>query len=72
MRTPYPLLEETRISHQISSPVFSGVKPDRNLVATHQIYLATLLGLWESQCVERGVGSHLEPCRIRIPNYFCL
>src|SRR5215510_2187518 len=41
-------------------------------MATHQIYLVTFLGLCKSECIERGVRSHLEPCRIRIPNYFCL
>src|SRR5438552_14595333 len=48
------------------------MKPDRNPVASHQIYLVTVLGLCVSERVERGVGNHPAPCRIRISNYFCL
>ena len=32
----------------------------------------TVLGVCVSEHVERGVENHLEPCRIRISNYFCL
>src|SRR5439155_7222729 len=53
-------------------PVFSRVAPDRHPVAAHQIHLVAFLGLCVSQRVERGVGNHLEPGRIRISNYFCL
>src|SRR4030095_11335705 len=48
------------------------MKPDRNPLASHQIHLVTVLGVCVSERVERGVGNHLEPCRIRISNYFCL
>ena len=48
------------------------MKPDRNPVASHQIPLVTVLGVCVSERVERGVGNHLEPCRIRISNYFGL
>src|SRR5215510_9963403 len=53
-------------------PLFSGVEPDRNPVAAHQIYLVAVLGICVSQRIERGVRNYPEPCRIRISNYFCV
>src|SRR5215475_11555463 len=57
---------------QVFAPLFSGVEPDRNPVAAHQIYLVAVLGICVSQRIERGVRNHPEPCRIRISNYFCV
>src|SRR5262247_2483978 len=60
------------MEHQVFAPLFSGVEPDRNPVAAHQISLVAVLGICVSQRLERGVRNHPEPCRIRISNYFCV
>ena len=48
------------------------MKPDRDPLAPHQIYLAPVLGLCVPERVERGIRNHPEPSRLRISNYFCL
>src|SRR4030095_5868952 len=48
------------------------MKPDRDPLASHQIHLVTVCGLCVSERVDRGVGRHPEPGRLRISNYFCL
>src|SRR2546430_4145918 len=48
------------------------MKPDRDPLASHQIPLVTVCGLCVSERVDRGVGRHPEPGRLRISNYFCL
>ena len=62
--------------HGLIIKYLSPCSPELNLIeiplASHQIHLVTILGLCVSERVERGVGNHPEPCRIRISNYFCL
>src|SRR4029453_6550430 len=48
------------------------MKPDRDPLASHQIHLVTVFGVCVSERVDRGVGRHPEPGRLRISNYFCL
>src|SRR5712664_4311353 len=48
------------------------MKPDRDPVASDQIHLVTVFGLCVSERVDRGVGRHPEPSRLKISNYFCL
>src|SRR5882724_6356844 len=48
------------------------MKPDRDPVASDQIHLVTVFGLCVSERVDRGVGRHPQPSRLKISNYFCL
>src|SRR6266566_5415366 len=41
-------------------------------LASDQIHLVTVFGLCVSERVDRGVGRHPEPRRLKISNYFCL
>src|SRR5947208_11511459 len=41
-------------------------------LASDQIHLVTVFGLCVSERVDRGVGRHPQPSRLKISNYFCL
>src|SRR5215813_14842999 len=60
----------TRLDSQIFACVCAGIKPNRDTVALHEIFLVTVCGLYFVPMFIRGDRTNSHPCWYRI--YNCL